>query len=42
MLEQALKALRGNTVRLPDDPLAAADRERLAVRFEQYRTAAEL
>lgn len=40
MLEHALKALRGNTLRLPDDPLAAPDRERLAVRFEQYRTSA--
>ena len=36
MLEQALKALKGKTVRAPDDPLAAPDRERLAARFDQY------
>jgi putative restriction endonuclease len=40
MLEQALKALRGNTLRVPDDPLAMPDRERIAVRFEQYRSGA--
>jgi putative restriction endonuclease len=36
MLEQALKALKGKKLRLPDDPLAAPDRERLAARFDQY------
>jgi putative restriction endonuclease len=40
MLEQALKALSGKTLRVPDDPLAAPDRDRLALRFKQYRMAA--
>lgn len=36
MLEQAIKALKGKTVRLPEDPLATPDRDRIAARFDQY------
>ena len=40
MLEQALKGLKGQQLRIPLDPLAAPDRDRLAVRFGQYLSAA--
>jgi putative restriction endonuclease len=36
MLEQGLKALKGNLIRIPDDPFAAPDRERLSARFELF------
>lgn len=40
LLEQGLKALQGTQARPPADPLAAPDRDRLALRFEQFLAAA--
>jgi putative restriction endonuclease len=40
MLEQGLKALKGKLIRIPDDPLAAPDRKRLATRFDRFGSAA--
>lgn len=40
LLEQALKGLAGQKLRVPDDPLALPDRDRLALRFAQFRTGA--
>jgi putative restriction endonuclease len=40
MLEQGVKALQGKLLRLPTDRLAAPDRDRLAVHFAQYLSAA--
>jgi putative restriction endonuclease len=37
LLEQGLKALQGRRIRIPADPLATPDRERLASRFELFR-----
>ena len=39
MLEQGLKALRDRLIRIPEDPRAAPNRERLALRFETFRAA---
>ena len=39
MLEQGLKALNGRLMRVPDDPRAAPDRDRLALRFKEFRAA---
>jgi putative restriction endonuclease len=36
LLEQGLKALAGSRIRVPRDPLAVPDRERLANRFELF------
>jgi putative restriction endonuclease len=36
LLEQGIKALQGCHIRGPNDPLAAPDRERLAIRFEAF------
>ncbi len=40
LLEQSLKALAGQKVRVPTDALAVPDRERLSFRFELFRSAA--
>jgi putative restriction endonuclease len=40
MLEHGLKALRGKLIRIPDDPRAAPDRERLSARFDLFGSAA--
>jgi len=40
LLEQSLKALDGQKVRVPTDALAVPDRDRLSFRFELFRTAA--
>jgi putative restriction endonuclease len=40
LLEIGLKALQGARLRPPDDPLAAPDRDRLAMHFEQFLAAA--
>lgn len=40
LLEQSLKALAGQKVRVPADTLAVPDRDRLSFRFELYRSAA--
>jgi putative restriction endonuclease len=40
MLEQGLKALAGRKIRLPRDPRATPDPDRLALRFEEFRRAA--
>lgn len=37
LLEHALKTLQGCRMRIPSDPLAAPDRERLASRYELFR-----
>jgi putative restriction endonuclease len=37
LLEQGLKALQGSRMRIPGDPLATPDRERLARRFALFR-----
>jgi putative restriction endonuclease len=39
MLEHGLKALRGKLIRVPDDPRAAPDRDRLSARFGLFRAA---
>ncbi len=36
MLEHGLKGLEGKLIRIPDDPLAAPDRERLSARFDLF------
>jgi putative restriction endonuclease len=38
LLEQAFKQLAGTRIRLPGDPSVSPDRDRLAVRFEQFRS----
>jgi putative restriction endonuclease len=40
LLEQSLKALAGQKVRVPTDALAIPDRDRLSFRFELFRSAA--
>lgn len=40
LLEQSLKALAGQKVRVPADALAVPDRERLSFRFELFRSVA--
>lgn len=40
MLEHGLKALKGRVIRIPTDPVAAPDRERLSVRFGLFQSAA--
>lgn len=40
LLEQSLKALAGQKLRVPTDALAAPDRDRLSFRFELFRSAA--
>lgn len=39
MLEQGIKALRGKTLLMPDRAIDWPDPDRLAVRFELYRSA---
>ena len=39
MLEHGLKGLKGKLIRIPDDPLASPDRERLSARFELFQSA---
>lgn len=40
LLEQALKPLAGRTLRVPADPFAEPDRDRLSLRFQLFRSAA--
>jgi putative restriction endonuclease len=40
LLEEAIKRIAGNKIRVPTDTLAAPDRERLAYRYEQFRACA--
>lgn len=41
LLEQSLKALAGRKLRVPTDPLALPDRDRLDLRIQRLRSAAQ-